>query len=364
MKKTKIAVIGLKGLPAFGGAATVGESIISELKDSYEFTVLSIDSHTSQNNNVVNGVSQKIFSKIGKGGLNTFYYYFRCLVHVLFSKYDLIHLHHGASGFITPFLRLRYKVIVTFHGVFKEDDVKFSGFQNKFFRFSERLNIFYSNVVVSVSKPDKNYLESKFNCSIKYIPNGIKIEEYNSNDKINTAYTITFAAARIYHIKGLHILLNSLKMNDEKVKLVVIGDLNHVQSYKDDIFDMCKGLNVTFKGLLKNKKELFQTIKESDLFVFPSITEAMSMMLLEVASLKIPVIASDIDANKAVFSDREMVFFKSENAKDLSEKIKISIINREIMNRKANLAFEKVKENHSWKNIAQKYDELYKGLLN
>ena len=31
MRKTKIAVIGLKGLPAFGGAATVGENIIREL---------------------------------------------------------------------------------------------------------------------------------------------------------------------------------------------------------------------------------------------------------------------------------------------------------------------------------------------
>ena len=31
-KKLKIAVIGLKGLPAFGGAATVGENIIEQLK--------------------------------------------------------------------------------------------------------------------------------------------------------------------------------------------------------------------------------------------------------------------------------------------------------------------------------------------
>ena len=49
MKKKKIAVIGLKGLPAFGGAATVGENIIEQLKDKYEFTVYSTSSHTSKN---------------------------------------------------------------------------------------------------------------------------------------------------------------------------------------------------------------------------------------------------------------------------------------------------------------------------
>ena len=41
MGKPKIAVIGLKGLPAFGGAATVGENIINQLKDNYQFFVYS-----------------------------------------------------------------------------------------------------------------------------------------------------------------------------------------------------------------------------------------------------------------------------------------------------------------------------------
>jgi hypothetical protein len=43
--KKKIAVIGLKGLPAFGGAATVGQSLIEHLTQEFEFTVYSISSH-------------------------------------------------------------------------------------------------------------------------------------------------------------------------------------------------------------------------------------------------------------------------------------------------------------------------------
>ncbi len=48
MKKKKIAVIGLKGLPAFGGTANGGENIIEQLSDKYDFTVYSILSHTSE----------------------------------------------------------------------------------------------------------------------------------------------------------------------------------------------------------------------------------------------------------------------------------------------------------------------------
>ena len=46
--KKDVAIIGLKGLPAFGGAATVGEKTIEQLKDKYNFTVYSIDTHTNK----------------------------------------------------------------------------------------------------------------------------------------------------------------------------------------------------------------------------------------------------------------------------------------------------------------------------
>ena len=45
--KPKIGIIGLKGLPAFGGAATVGENLISILHNEYDFKVYSVASHTN-----------------------------------------------------------------------------------------------------------------------------------------------------------------------------------------------------------------------------------------------------------------------------------------------------------------------------
>lgn len=62
-KKPRIAVIGLKGLPAFGGAATVGENIINQLKDKYDFTVYSVSSHTDLKTGEYNGYKQIVFKK-------------------------------------------------------------------------------------------------------------------------------------------------------------------------------------------------------------------------------------------------------------------------------------------------------------
>ena len=94
MKKYNIAVIGLKGLPAFGGAATVGENIIEQLKDKFEFTVYAISSHTEQQSGKFNGYNQIVFRKAPFKKLNIYYYYLLSVLHCLiFGRYDLIHIH-------------------------------------------------------------------------------------------------------------------------------------------------------------------------------------------------------------------------------------------------------------------------------
>jgi glycosyltransferase involved in cell wall biosynthesis len=363
--KPKIAVIGLKGLPAFGGAAAVGENLIDQLKDRFDFTVYSVSSHTSLKTGEINGIKQIVFRNHGKGSLNTLVYYVKSLIHSLFHHYDLIHLHHAESGFITPLLRLRYKVIVTFHGIYNYKDPKFSGWHNWFFRFSERLNVKYANKVVSVSRPDQQYIINKYRRQILYIPNGITINDEMGkliSEKKTQGY-IAFAAGRIYQIKGLHLLFTAAKKTGLQKEIKVAGDLEQVSDYKNEILNAATDLKVTFMGLIRNKQDLLMMVSAADFFVFPSLTEAMSMMLLEVVSMKTPVIASDIPSNKAIFTDDEVLFFKTNDSNDLMNKLQFAINNPEIMNKKANRAFEKLTANYTWVNIALQYNLLYQKLL-
>lgn len=364
--KPRIAVIGLKGLPAFGGAASVGENIIGQLKDKYDFTVLSVSSHTSAGNTSVNGIRQVVFKKRGSGALNTFIYYWKSLFYVLFRRFDLIQLHHAESGFITPFLRLKYKVIVTFHGIYNYKDPKFTGMQNWLFRFSEKLNVKFANTVVSVSNPDAAYIKEKYGRKIQYIPNGINISETALSiiEHKKPEDYILFAAGRIYDIKGLHLLLEAMKLSGDKTLIKIAGDINQIPSYKEKIETMLPGLNTEFVGLIKDKTVLMQLVVDAKLFVFPSLTEAMSMMLLEVVSMKTPVIASDIPSNKAVFAEDEMLFFKSNDSDDLKQKLEFAIRNPEIMLRNAHNAYNKLSENYTWAVISKQYDTLYQKLLN
>jgi len=363
MIKKSIAIIGLKGLPAFGGAASVGENIIGELKDQYDFTVYSISSHTNLKSGYYNGYKQIVFKKIPFKRLNTLYYYLISTFHaLLFGKYDLIHLHHRDAAFIIIILKLRYKVIITTHGSFsvtpKWEKYKW------FFQINEKYFVKQADIITSVSLEEKRRYKDLTNLDVIYIPNGIKV--YNNLDKlvfIQYQPYLFFGAGRIIRSKGLHIVLKALKNLNYKSYLLVAGDIEQTQDYKKEILKLSEGINVIFLGLIKDKDELLSIIKNAHLFIFPSNMEAMSMMLLEGASVKTPIICSDIIANKDIFNDDEVLFFQTDNFVDLSQKIKYAENNYNEMIKKAEKAYERLIKFYNWKEISKKYSILYNKLI-
>ena len=115
-------------------------------------------------------------------------------------------------------------------------------------------------------------------------------------------------------------------------------------------------------GLIKDKMKLFEEIRSSKLFIFPSLFEAMSMMLLEVASLRVPILASNIPANINMFSKEEVMFFKSNDPYDLSKKIEYCMKNQDEITKKADLALQRVKEDYDWEKIAENYSNIFNKL--
>lgn len=363
MKKQKIAVIGLKGLPAFGGAATVGENIIEELKEKYDFTIYATASHTNKEG-LYNGYTQIVFKKFPIKKLNVFYYYIVSAFHAFFfGKYDLINLHHIDGAFILFLLRLRYKVVSVSHGR-PYNHIKWGKMARRYLIINEKFFLSLSNQVVSVSKDLAGIYRKITKTPVQYIPNGISPIE--PTDSIPPSYNknyIMFAAGRIIESKGCHILLGALKQLEYKGKILVIGDLGQVPKYKKTILSLAENLDVEFLPIIKNKPLLMEYIKKARLFVFPSNYEAMSMMLLEVVSVKTPVIASNIVANTNVFDDSEVLFFEVDDVNDLAHKIEWAFNNSNKMEQKTNCAYQKMINEYQWKDIALQYDALFQSTI-
>lgn len=359
--KKRIAVIGLKGLPAFGGAATVGESIINQLKDKYDFTVYAVASH-AQISGYNNGYHQIVFKVFPIKKLNILFYYIKSMLHCLFrAKYDLIHLHHLDGAFIMPLLRLKYKVVCTSHGRTQLIS-KWPGYVKFFFTINERIMLGLANKLTAVAKPLAELYTKMGYKKIVYIPNGINLDQPVDNSPIPYSDYLLFAAGRILPLKGCHVMLEALKLINYKGKVLIVGDLDQIPSYKEKILNLAQGLDVVFVPLIREKHVLLNYVKNARLFIFPSDYENMSIMLLEVAYTHTPLICSDIIQNKAIFSDNEVLFFKTNDANDLSTKIEFALSHPEKMKEYAHNAFQLLKDEYNWEVIAKSYDSIFNQL--
>ncbi len=356
----KIAIIGLKGLPAFGGAARAGESVINMLKEKYDFYVYAMDSHTRYNGRY-NGFTQIVFKSLKNKKLNTFVYYIKSMFHCLFAgRYDLVVVYHLDAGFIIPFLRLKYKVVGSARGLPQSTD-KWSLTEKYMFDFFEYLFLKFSTKIVSVSEPHIERFRKKNKREYLYIPNGIytNLETYPVKEKDY----IFFSAARILGIKGCHIMLKALIKINYRGKIIIAGNLDHIASYKKEILKLSEKLDVEFLGLITDKKLLMTYLKNAKLFIFPSFTEGMSNMLLEAASMKVPIICSNIPENKVVFKNDEVTYFNTGDVNDLAIKVSYALGNMEKMKNNANKAFNRLENEFTWKIVASKYHDLYQSLL-
>jgi glycosyltransferase involved in cell wall biosynthesis len=358
MPKKRIAIIGLKGLPPFGGAANVGDNIVEQLSQEYDFTIYATASHTHHRGDY-KGARQIVFRKFPIGKLNVLYYYIASAFHAVFTRrYDAIHLHQMDGAFILLLLRLRYKVVATSHGLTYRH-AKWNKWARPYFKLNEWFQARLSNHLTVVSKSLVPHYEKIIPTNrISYIPNGITAIPPAAL-MLSAKDYILFAAGRIIPTKGLHILLSALKKTGYKGKLIVLGDHSQVKEYSRELFDLAVGLDVEFKGLIKEKPLLNAWIAGARLFVFPSTYEAMSMMLLEVASLQTPILCSDIIENRDIFEHDELLFFRSGSDTDLATRLDWALAHPVEMQAFAAKAFRSLMDRHQWTIIARQYAGIF-----
>lgn len=361
-QKKKIAVIGLKGLPAFGGAATVGQSLIEHLTQEFEFTVYSIASHADRQFDPP-GYRQFIFKSFPLRKLNVFYYYLMSGIHAVFlRKYDLVHLHHIDGAFILPLLQRKYPVMVTSHARPQESE-KWGLIARNLFNRNEKTVMRRASIFTVVSLKLRDYYMEAYGREVYYIPNGVNIQDNRPVTDSDSQVDLVFAAGRIIPLKGCHTMLKALIKLNYPGPVKIIGNIDQMPTYKKELKELAMDLDVEFMGLIREKTRLLDIIRGARFFIFPSYNENMSIMLLEAASVLTPIICSDIPENKVIFNEDEVLYFKSEDHDDLAEKIEWSISNPELMDKKSHKAYEKVLAVFTYEKISLEYRKLYDVLI-
>jgi glycosyltransferase involved in cell wall biosynthesis len=231
--------------------------------------------------------------------------------------------------------------------------------------------IYLSNAVTTVSKPLATTYERQYRRFVHYLPNGVESETpvdlaaaaaLLQAHGVEMGTYILFAAGRIMATKGCHVLLEAFQTLPTDVKLVVVGDASHVPAYAAKLLELADD-RVRMIPFVADKATLFGLVRAARFFVFPSTVEAMSMMLLEVASLGVPIVASDIPENTVVLPEQAL-FFHSEDVMDLRAKVQWALDHPTDMATLAQAAHTWVHDHYAWGHIVKQYEQLYVTLAN
>lgn len=129
---------------------------------------------------------------------------------------------------------------------------------------------------------------------------------------------ILIIVGRLDPPKGHCFLIQALRricLREKLVKLIIVGD----GPSRRDLENMCSTLelnnHVLFLGMRKDVKELLYL---SDIFVFPTLSEGLSLALLEAMAVGLPCIASDIGPNReAITHEKTGLLFSPKDTDEL-----------------------------------------------
>jgi glycosyltransferase involved in cell wall biosynthesis len=369
-QKSRLVYFGLKYYPSRGGVSRTTEHLIRQLKDKYDITIYCYKNPEAKD--YLPGVRAIQLPRFGKGSIGVFPYFFLCTLHMLFfGKYDIVHLRKIDSSFFLPLIRLKFKKVLATSHERTYLSTKWSAPARTFFQLNERIFMKSPATLNAISKSLCAYYEQKYKREVIYTPNGVnQLSEYNEKgaDELLRKYGtaegyLFFAARRIMATKGLHLLLDAMHALDFKGEVLVAGETNHDREYMKAIESHPAYSRLKWIGYISDNALLLALVRRSKLFLFPSLSEGMSIMLLETAGTGTPVLCSDIVANTDILDDTEVLFFKSGDPLDLEKKLSWALDNPDALSKMAERAQVRAKTEYSGDNMTRQYEALYDQIL-
>jgi len=358
----KVIVIGARGIPDYlGGVEThcqelyprlvlLGCEVIVVRRSAYASDELS---HGSKYMGVklVDIYSPKIKS-------------FEAIVHtflaVLYARgqaVDIVHIHAIGPSLLTPLVRLLgMNVVSTNHGP-DYDRHKWGWVAKKMLHAGEKFGALFSNKVIAISEVIQGILKREYDVNADVIFNGVAHKKavapgaYLKTLGIR-ADTYVVAVGRFVEEKALHDLIDAFSMLGLlETKLVLVGDSDHQDEYCRMLKQKAKDAGVVLTGFISGDR-LVEVFANAQLFVLPSYHEGLPIALLEALGFSLPVLISDIDANKAIGLPESDYFIKG-NVPDLKEAIERKLA----IDKKPN--YQQYLDKYDWDRIAMQTYELY-----
>lgn len=360
----KIVVTGTRGIPnIMGGVETHCEELFPKIASKgFDVTVIRRKSYVRDTLTEYRGVKLVDIETPKKKSFEAIIHTFKAILKAKKLKADLIHIHAIGPALLVPMARLLgMKVVFTHHGPDYDRD-KWGWAAKTMLKLGERMGTKYANNVIVISNVINNILVDKYgrkDCHLIY--NGVpepeicEYPEYFKELGLEKGRYI-LGMCRFVPEKNLHHLVEAFSKIDSKgYKLVLAGDTDFEDEYSLSLKKSALKQGVVLTGFVRGQK-LHSLLSNAHYYVLPSSHEGLPIALLEAMSYKLPVIVSDIPANKEI-GLAEDIYFPVGNIEVLTDKLQRAI----------DKPFSRIEydmEKYNWNMIAEQITNIYNSLSN
>ena len=368
----KIAVIGVKGLPARqGGIEHYCEALYPRIvKQGHSIDLFARSSYIKKPWFSVyehEGMRIICLPSLPLRGLDAFINSFLAALLASGKDYDIIHFNAlGPALFsIIPRIISSAKIIVTCHGL-DWQRAKWGKLSSKIISLGEKTAAIYAHEIVVVSKTLKTYFAKTYHIRPIYIPNGPgtyaqsdpNLGSVKSSGLTPGKYLLFLG--RLVPEKRPDFIIQAFQiLKDTGWKLAIAGGDSDTTAYIAKLRQLAEGNpNIVFTGELEGSS-LAEIVKGAGLFVSASNLEGLPLAMLEAMREGIPVMASDIAPHQQLLENDRGLLFKSVSVLSCAQAMEQGMLNPGKLAVMAQKAQAHVEANYDWSKITADYLAVY-----
>ena len=272
---------------------------------------------------------------------------------------DIIHTHYLRENYIallSKFLNPKIKVLYTNH-IINKDSKKIVLF-NRFFTKGQDKVIAISNKAKEIlieNGHDKNKIEIVYH--------GVKLNKCELDKKETTHSFTLFCGSRFTEEKGHIFLIKSLyelkKKTDVMFHCILANDGPMLEECKNLVKDLSLEDTITFIGFVEDILSLY---RKTDIYINPSKEEALGLANLEVLSLGIPLIATDVGGVSDIINERTNcgILVQYGDVEEMAQAIIKLMKDNDLRNTLSKNALETIKTTFSLEGMLEKTNKFIK----
>lgn len=221
--------------------------------------------------------------------------------------------------------------------------------------------------VIAISKATKEFLiedEKVDPDKIQIIYNGIDVNKFYQPESeiLRTDKLLIGSVGRLNKEKGYKHLIRACRfLKKRNWKIILVGD----GPLRKDLEAQTRFLgvedNVRFSGMVQDVRSYYD---EFEVFVLPSVSEGLSLSILEAALAGKFVIATNVGGIPEIITDQETgLLFKPKSIEQLLDRLEWVLNHKNEARRMARALQRKVLENFDINKIIEQYEQMYTALV-